>query len=264
MSCHETSRNRNPYPGPRPFGPDEHDLFFGRERERRELLSLIIAHPVVVLYAQSGAGKTSLLNAGLVPLLREKDFEVLLLPRVCGLVLDEPDVQKTDNVYMFSALAGGSQERDDVKPLVSTSLAAFLRGRSHALDKHGQCAPRVIVFDQLEELFTFYPERWKDREGFFRQVNEALQEDPLLRVLFAIREDYLANVDHYAHLLPEFLRTRYRLECLRAEPASLAIEKPLEGTGCSYADGVAAELVQRLLTIQVEPPPQKKGGSGES
>ncbi len=81
----EQISRRNPYPGPRPFEKEEKELFFGRSREGRELLSLIIAHRAVLLYAQSGAGKTSLLNARLIPLLMEGNFEVLPVARVRGI-----------------------------------------------------------------------------------------------------------------------------------------------------------------------------------
>ncbi|UCC53436.1 MAG: hypothetical protein JSV68_05595, partial [Anaerolineaceae bacterium] len=47
----------NPYVGPRSFERKDGDLFFGREREVREILSLIIAHREVLVYAPSGAGR---------------------------------------------------------------------------------------------------------------------------------------------------------------------------------------------------------------
>ena len=78
-------RNKlQPYVGPRPFERKDQALFFGRDREARELLSLVVAHEAVLLYAQSGAGKTSLLNARLIPLLEEKGFQVLPTARVRG------------------------------------------------------------------------------------------------------------------------------------------------------------------------------------
>ena len=58
-----------PYVGPRFFRREDQSIFFGRSREANELLSLVISHSVVLLYAQSGAGKTSLINAKLEPLL---------------------------------------------------------------------------------------------------------------------------------------------------------------------------------------------------
>ena len=70
------------YVGPRPFERSERDLFFGRDREISELLSLVISSRVVLCYAPSGAGKTSLINAGLELRLDKEGFEVLPSARV--------------------------------------------------------------------------------------------------------------------------------------------------------------------------------------
>jgi hypothetical protein len=74
----------NPYIGPRPFERSDRDKFFGRTRETRDLLSLIMAERVVLFYAQSGAGKTSLLNTQIIPALEEEGFQVLPVVRVGG------------------------------------------------------------------------------------------------------------------------------------------------------------------------------------
>ena len=121
----------------------------------------------------------------------------------------------------------------------------------------GMPLPRAVIFDQFEEIFSLYQDRWKDREGFFEQVSDALEADPLLRVVFVMREDFIAQLDPYAYLLPEKLRTRFHLERLRREAALLAVKEPLKNTGRSFAEGVAEKLVDDLLTIQVETMPGK-------
>jgi Novel STAND NTPase 1 len=74
---------RNPFPGPRPFKAEEKAHFFGRESETRELAALIMANRVLHVCSQSGVGKTSLLRAGVLPLLASRpDFEVLPIVRV--------------------------------------------------------------------------------------------------------------------------------------------------------------------------------------
>jgi hypothetical protein len=245
------SQERNPYVGPRPFERQDRDLFFGREREASEVLSLIIAHPVLLLYAPSGAGKTSLLNAKLIPLLEEEEFEVLPLARVWGLIPEDIELEEIPNLYVFNTLMSWAEDEADPKRLAQTSLADFLKEREHPTDKEGLLSPRVTIFDQFEELLAFYPGRWEDRENFFEQIRDALEGDPLLRVVFVIREDYIAQLDPYAPLLPEKFRPRFRLERLREGAALSAITGPLRDTKRSFAKGVAEELVEELLKVRV-------------
>jgi hypothetical protein len=69
---------------PRPFEKREEYLFFGRDREARDLVSLIIANRVFVLYSQSGAGKSSLLNTKVTIGLEKEQCFVLPTARVQG------------------------------------------------------------------------------------------------------------------------------------------------------------------------------------
>ena len=62
----------NPYVGPRAFRTGE--ALYGRARELNELMNLLIAERIVLLHSPSGAGKSSLIQAGLIPLLEERGF----------------------------------------------------------------------------------------------------------------------------------------------------------------------------------------------
>lgn len=245
---------KNPYIGPRPFERTEQVIFFGREWETEELVALIVAHPAVLFYAQSGAGKSSLLNARVLHALEDAEgCELLPVARVRGDL--PPGVQPghIKNIYIFNTLLSWSdQVETSPAELVDCSLAEFLQRFPHQSDADGYPALRILFFDQFEEIFTFYPERWPEREQFFRQVDQALQEDSLLRVLFVIREDYLAQLDPYVELLPEQLRSRFRLERLRKESALAAVTGPLRHTRRSFAPGTAEALVDELIQIRVE------------
>ena len=241
-----------PYPGPRPFKKEERDRFFGRETEVRELLSLVTAHRTLLLYAQSGAGKSSLLNAGLIPLLLEEEFTTLQSGSLGGLIPPAMSLSEIPNVFVFSTLVCWADGKVNPTLLLKMSLPEFLKKYGDVIGQTSTSSPRVIIFDQFEELFTFYPERWGDREGFFKQIDEALEDDPLARVVFAMREDYIAQMDPYRDFLPEALRPRFRLERLDEEAALLAIKEPLRGTAYAFADGVAETLVKDLLKIRIE------------
>ncbi|MGH9401274.1 MAG: hypothetical protein ACRD2P_04110 [Terriglobia bacterium] len=240
----EAKRAANPYVGPGPYAQADAYRFFGRNREAGELYSLVSAHRTVLLYAQSGAGKTSLLNAGLVPMLEEGGFDVLPPARVSGISREDAAKYSVKNIYVLS-FADLWAERS-VGP--NATFLEVLAIRQRRRDAHGNLLPRVAIFDQFEELFTGYPERWQDRRSFFEQLNEAMKDDPSLRVLFAMREDFVAQIDPYEDLLPEEFRTRYRLEQLREDAALAAVECPLEATGLRFKHGVAKLLVDDLLS----------------
>ena len=59
-------KNSNPYPGPRPFTPEESHIFFGREDVTAQLLQKLFNVRFVSIVGMSGCGKTSLVQAGLI------------------------------------------------------------------------------------------------------------------------------------------------------------------------------------------------------
>src|SRR5215208_2555077 len=252
-----------PYIGPRPFEQTDRDVFFGRDQEANELVSLMTAHAAVLLYSQSGAGKTSLVKAGLIPMLvDEEQFNVLPPMRVRDNAVAGNKPAGVDNIYVFNALSSIS-EPEAVAGFAQLSLTDYV-----ARYRTNHSAPTVIVFDQFEELFTYYPERWEERKAIFMQVRDALKQDPLLRVLFSMREDFIAELDPYVPLLPEKLRTRLRLERLRDTTALGAVTQPLEKVQTSngrrrFAPQVAESLVHNLLQVKVKTPEGIKKVKGE-
>jgi len=243
--------NSTPFVGPRPFKREDASLFFGRTDEADELLSLVIAEREVLLYAQSGAGKTSLLNAGLRPLLEKEGFDVLPVSRVRYQSSKEIETEQIANVYVFNVVTGWSALAHNVMQLNAVSLPDFLDELPPQLDKEGLPRPRLLIFDQFEELFTFYPERASDRRAFFEQARDALGRNRLLRVIFAMREEYIAELTPYASILPEKLRTRFRLERLREAAALQAVTEPLTRSRFSFAPGVSEKLVGDLLQVNL-------------
>ena len=230
-----------PYIGPRPFRRDKKDefRFSGRDAEIDEIVALITSHRIVLIYAQSGVGKTSIFNAGVIPSLEKDGFEVLPMARVQITSTTSPISPKNsnniissqiENIYIYNALQSLSLHPEiDPYSISNLSLFQFLDKYfpTHK-DKNREMRPQVLIFDQLEELFSFYPDNWIEQQiGFFKQVADSLDNNPLLRIVFIIREDFLAQLDPFRSILPEKLRTRFRLERLRRKEATLAIKQPL-------------------------------------
>jgi hypothetical protein len=124
------------------------------------------------------------------------------------------------NAYMFSALQS-LMPNIDPETLKDKSLSDCFPCK----ENHGQ----VIIFDQLEELFNTYPDRWiEQQKEFFQQINDSLENNSFLRIIFIIREDYLASIDSCKNIFGEKLRPRFRLERLRKNEAISAIKGPLQ------------------------------------
>jgi WD40 repeat protein len=255
----------NPYVGPRTFQQNEGHLFFGRDREARDLLSLVNSEKLVLFYAQSGAGKSSLINTRLISNLEAKNYEVLRVGRVGG--EDSPGVH-IENIYVFNLLRSLTQW--DVQPeiLAKLRLSEFLAGL--VLKKNGEESEsfydvslsanqvktskrRVLIIDQFEEIFSTHPEAWSKRDDFFEQVAQAMENDPFLWVVLVMREDYIAALDPYAPLMPGGLRTRYYMQRLGREAAIQAVSRPVEKLR-PYETGVAEKLVEDLSSIKVQKP----------
>lgn len=239
----------NPYVGPRPFEDTarERRLFFGRERESADLLSLAMAERLVLFYAPSGAGKSSLINARLLDGLRNAGFRVLGKVRVGGNLPTSMRADAIDNVYIFNLLRDLEGEHADLQRLASWRLPDYLKVRYPApQSSEGEAADRALIIDQFEELFTTYADQWPKREDFFRQLNQALVEDPRLWVILSLREDAIAALDPYARLLFNRLRVRYRMNFMGYEAALEAVKAPAAMAGRPYEAGVAEKLVDNL------------------
>jgi len=93
----------NPYVGPRSFRFGE--TLYGREREVAALLDLVIAERIVLLYSPSGAGKTSLVQAALIPELIKVGFQVLPVMRGNAELPPESKITANPNRYVLSVLS---------------------------------------------------------------------------------------------------------------------------------------------------------------
>jgi hypothetical protein len=252
---------QQPFPGPRPFREDEHALFYGRARETTQLRSMVLANSLVLLYSASGAGKSSLIQAGLVPALRKRRAMVypVLRIRPTG---DEELASAIANPYVRGLAANwvaiadharpradGRSRAEDVRDLADLSELTRLLAETYEAPPD---RPRVLIIDQLEELFTFRAEDWEQRGDVFAQIEAALGADRELSVLLAMREDYIAQTDPFAGLVSNYLQQRLRIETLREAQALQAVEGPLNGTGRSFAPGAAEALVQELLQIRID------------
>ena len=86
----------------------------------------------------------------------------------------------------------------------------------------------MIYLQYIKEFFTsFIDNRFQQQKDFFQQINEAINQDPNPRIVFIMREEYIAFLDNFSYLFPDGFRRKFRLEPLRKGAAITAIQKPL-------------------------------------
>jgi hypothetical protein len=198
----------------------------------------------VLIYAPSGAGKSSMLNTVVANHLQGLGIEVMLGGRVAGALPENAKAAAIRNIFTYSLIYSFDST---ATPHPNCRLADYLSSRSRPAQSHG----RVVILDQFEEIFTHHLERFEDRADFLQDVVMALRADPSLRVVFAIRQEYLADIEPLADALPDdFRMQRFALKRLETSGAMEALTRPA-APYAEFAPGVAEEVIRQLNTIRV-------------
>jgi WD40 repeat protein len=248
----------NPYVGPRAFETGE--PLFGRDKEINELINILIAERIVLLYSPSGAGKTSLIGAGLLPLLEKEGFPPLPIVRV-NLAPPESTEEYHFNRFIYSTLMSleeglPKEQQTSLETLSKMSLAEYLAQRpkpEKSSDDDFWERAEVLIFDQFEEFITTSPLDLQSKAEFFAQLGEALR-DKSRWALFSMREDFIGALDPYRREIQNHMDVRFRLNLLGKEAARQAIQQPARQVGVEFTDSAAQKLVENLSHVQTQLP----------
>ena len=221
----------NPWPGLESYEESSYGFFSGRADEAHELLRRILDEPVTVLFGKSGLGKTSLLKAGVFPRLRERG----LLPIFLRLHIRENSGEFIEQVRraLPDELGARTIEHPEIRD--DETLWEYLhRANLEFWTKDNRLVRPVFVFDQFEELFTLGAPLPAYVDGFRedladlaenriparlatrleqRSTNDAgldVQAMPY-KLVIALREDFLADLEGWRLTMPSLRRNRMRL-----------------------------------------------------
>ena len=227
------------YPGIRPFRDNERMLFFGRDDDTQRLLHLVLSERLVVLFAKSGVGKSSLLNAGVLGPLEEQGYFPIRLR------MNDPAtdfMQSIDDQVEQVAKDKGI----DHTPGNRETLWQYVKS-SEFWSKDDTLLTPVLVFDQFEEIFTL-DYSTEQRTAFFEQLADLVrgnmpaalkrqmeeggvhysESPPDVKIILSLREDFLAFLEEMATNIPSILTNRYRLTAMTPDQAREAIEEPAQ------------------------------------
>jgi WD40 repeat protein/DNA-binding SARP family transcriptional activator len=200
-----------PFKGLAPFEPDDHDLFFGRERLVGELLARLETTNFLVLTGPSASGKSSLLRAGLLPSLEGR--RVVVRP--------------------------GSRPAVELARAVGDDLAV-------ALDGLAPGERLVLAVDQLEEAFAAGVDAG-ERAAFFASLVDATWDaDRRAVVLLALRGDFFGRLGSYAELADLVGTNHVLLGPMSPTELRRAIEGPAAHVGLSVEPELVDVVVQEV------------------
>ncbi len=217
-------------------------IYFGRDAAIQALHEKVLADRLTVLHARSGAGKTSLLNAGFAPrLISERRLPVYA------------------RAYNDPALA---VKRAIAPPslgpwpelLPKLSLHEFLGLACTRLNR--QTVEMVIVFDQLEEFFVL-PSEPEQHQNFIQTLGDCYEDKSLpARFLIGIRDDYLAGLAEFEERLGHIFHNRYWLRPMNRQEAAAAIREPLHHLNPprAFEPALLEGLLNDLAKDEMEPP----------
>lgn len=249
-----------PFPGLRPFYSGDRDFFFGREEQIYSLYRLIDHSRFVAVVGSSGSGKSSLVRAGLLPLLEDETKE--RAGRIwCCAVMRPGDAPMDRLADVLASLVKG--EESAITAARRERLAFDLRRSSFGFAdavskiKSLEGASLLLVVDQFEELFRYTnigTAQRRDLRDEARSRDEATQfvqlllegsRDPAhnVHVLITMRSDFIGDCARF-HGLPEAVSaTQFLVPSLTRDQLEEVICKPLEKTGST----IEPALVERLL-----------------
>jgi hypothetical protein len=270
----ETKKYR--YPGLQPFKSDQANIFYGREKEIEEFYRFVLSERLIVLYAKSGMGKSSLLNAGVIPKIEKEGHYHPISIRFKSFAK-----QSNENPIQLTqlAIAGGNSPLTFLDELMPNHGSLWHEAKEQQFLKKDENFGLFLVFDQFEELFTYpdetikafkeqlaellytqIPQKYRDalREKgstLTEDEREKLHEQVDVRVVLAIRSDRLEQLNQISDSLPiQLSKNCYELVSLTRMQAEDAILNPAYKRDDGFASPVfdyedeAIEAILDFLT----------------
>ncbi len=224
------------------FEIEDADIFFGRDAAIEAFYQTLLKDRLTVLHAKSGAGKTSLLNAGLAPcLIREGRLPVY------ARAYEDP-------VLAIKRAIAPLSRGPWPELLPKLTLHQFLGLSCAHLSRQTQ--ELVIVLDQFEEFFVLRPER-DHRQPFIDTLADCYDDKALpVRVIIVLRKDYYSDLADFQGRIPTILYNEHRLDSMIRGEAQAAITGPVAKLGrpVAYEQSLLNTLLDDLARGGMELP----------
>jgi Novel STAND NTPase 1/Protein of unknown function (DUF1566) len=202
------------------YDRQDKEIFFGRAEEIEQLYTLVFQTKLLLVYGQSGTGKTSLIQCGLANRFKPTDWFELF-------------VRRKDNIN--ASLNREIRRRVETPIAEDATVAEAIQ--SLYLD---HLRPMYLIFDQFEELFILGSQ--DEQRQFIRAIDRLLKSEVACKIIFVMREEYLAALYNFEKAVPTLFNKRFRIEPMNQQN----VQQVITGTTAAFY----IELEQGEATAQ--------------
>ncbi|HEX2967618.1 MAG TPA: hypothetical protein VHO46_00845 [Bacteroidales bacterium] len=227
----------NPFPGLRPFSPEESDLFFGRRGESEEVLEKLLKNRFVTVMGASGTGKSSLIYCGVLPGIRKDKSSSWRI------VTFRPGNDPFGN--LARALSPNNDKGPALLPDNHAGIPAMVSELGLAQDEKV-----LLVIDQFEELFRYGALNSKETlqvESFVNSmVNAVSQTTVNIFTIITMRSDFIGECAYFQGLTQLINNSNYLVPHMGRENYREAIEGPVKYAGAKIDPSLVEDLLNHI------------------
>jgi len=246
---------------------EDNDIFFGRSEEIDALYEMVFQTDLLLVYGASGTGKTSLIQCGLASKFQSHDWLPLLIRR--GGNLNASFEKAMQEAGGGSAAEAGTAapdwldedlSGDKAIATVTTTLPPLARQFRAVYLRHFK--PLYLIFDQFEELYILGDKA--EQEQFIGTVRDILRMEQPVKVIIAIREEYLGYLYDFERAVPELLRKKLRVEPMNLDKVTSVIRgvgalpqsnvRLQAGEEDAIAEGIFEKIRDNEKTLSIQLP----------
>lgn len=206
-----------------PYGIEDRKIFFGRDAEIAQLYKKIFESRLMLVYGQSGTGKTSIIQCGLANRFDPLDWFPIF-------------VRRKDNI---NTSLTAEIRRAAVTPIADD--AGIIEAINSLYLDH--LRPIYIIFDQFEELFVLGSA--EEQNIFVDTVKTILGSETRCSIIISMREEYIAMLQDFERAVPTLFDSRVRIEQMKLGNVEQVITGTTAAAGITLENGVAT--AQRII-----------------